>query len=130
MLNHYNDLFDYEGQKVNFFPSIGLKLTNKCNFNCPFCCEPDKDQKLFPISNFNEIIIKISKYGTKRLFITGGDPLLYPDIADLLAYSTSLDFYNLLLTTNGSLLKQKHKEVSPFINAVRLSIHGMNSKHD
>jgi MoaA/NifB/PqqE/SkfB family radical SAM enzyme len=55
---------------------------------------------------------------------------LYPGIGQILDHSKSLGFYNLLLTTNGSLLKQKYKEVSPFINSVRFSIHGMNSKHD
>lgn len=130
MLNQNNGLFEYEGESVNFFPSIGLKLTNSCNFNCPFCCEPNKIRKDFPISNFNEITTKLRKYGTKRLCITGGDPLLYPSIGQLLDHSKSLGFDNLLLTTNGSLLKQKYKEVSPFINSVRFSIHGMNSKHD
>lgn len=130
MLNHYDGLFNYEGENVNFFPSIGLKLTNSCNYNCPFCCEPDKDRKLFPINNFKEITIKLRKYGTKRLCLTGGDPLLYPDIGQLLDHNKSLGFYNLLLTTNGSLLETKYMEVSPFINAVRFSVHAMTSKHN
>lgn len=130
MLSQYSSLFNYEGEDVNFFPSIGLKLTNSCNFDCPFCCEPDKNRKPYPINNFKEITIKIRKYGTKRLCLTGGDPLLYPDIGQLLDHSRSLGFYNLLLTTNGSLLERKCTEVSPFINAVRFSVHAMNSKHD
>lgn len=125
-----NNLFDYEGEKVNFFPSIGLKLTDNCKFKCPFCCEPDKHHKPLPISNFKEITIKIKEYGTKRVCITGGDPLLYPDISQLLDHNKSLGFYNLLLTTNGSLLMKRYKEVSPFVDAVRFSIHAMNSKHD
>lgn len=130
MLSQSDRLFFYNGENVNFFPSIGLKLTNKCQYNCPFCCEPDKTPKQYPISNFKEIIIRIQKYGTRRLCLTGGDPLLYPDIGQLLNCSKALGFYNLLLTSNGSLLEKKYREISPFIDAVRFSVHAMNAKHD
>ena len=123
-------MFDYGGEKLYFFPSIGLKLTGECRFQCPFCCEPNRSQHMAPIEKFIEITDTLHQFGTRRLCFTGGDPLLYPNIGQLLKHTNSLGFYNLLLTTDGELLKKNYQEVLPFVNAVRFSIHAMHSQHD
>jgi MoaA/NifB/PqqE/SkfB family radical SAM enzyme len=55
--------------------------------------------------------------------------LLYSDIYKLLKHTSSLGFYNLLLTTDGELLTKKQK-ILPFLDAVRFSVHAISSKHD
>jgi len=122
--------FDYSGEKLYFFPSIGLKLTGACRFRCPFCCEPNRSQDMAPIEKFINITNALRQFGTRRLCFTGGDPLLYPNIGQLLKHTSSLGFYNLLLTTDGQLLNKNRQEVLPFVNAVRFSIHAMHSQHD
>lgn len=122
--------FDYSGEKLHFFPSIGLKVTGACRFRCPFCCEPNRLQNMAPIKKFINITKTLRQFGTRRLCFTGGDPLLYPDIGQLLKYASSSGFYNLLLTTDGELLNEHRQEVLPFVNAVRFSIHGLHSQHD
>jgi MoaA/NifB/PqqE/SkfB family radical SAM enzyme len=83
-----------------------------------------------PIENFINITNTLRQFGTRRLCFTGGDPLLYPSIGQLLKHTGSLGFYNLLLTTDGELLNKNRQEVLPFVNAVRFSIHAMHSQHD
>jgi MoaA/NifB/PqqE/SkfB family radical SAM enzyme len=122
--------FDYGGEKLYFFPSIGLKLTGACRFGCPFCCEPDRSQDMAPIENFINLTNTLRQFGTRRLCFTGGDPLLYPGIGQLLKHTRSLGFYNLLLTTDGELLNKHRQEVLPFVNAVRFSVHAIHSQHD
>lgn len=123
-------MFNYGGEKLYFFPSVGLKLTGACRFRCPFCCEPNRTQYVAPVDKFIEITDTLHQFGTRRLCLTGGDPLLYPNIGQLLKHTMSLGFYNLLLTTDGALLKSNHQEVLPFLDAVRFSIHAMHSYHD
>ncbi len=123
-------MFDYGSKKLPFFPSVGLKLTGACRFRCPFCCEPNRSQKVAHIDKFIKIVDKIHQFGTRRLCLTGGDPLLYANIGKLLKYTKLLGFYNLLLTTDGELLKKNYQNVIPFLNAVRFSVHGMHSQHD
>jgi len=113
-----------------FFPSVGLKLTGQCRLRCPFCCEPDRNQKTYPVESFFELTNILSENGTRRLCLTGGEPLLYPDLPKLLNHTKKLGFFNLLLTSDGSLLKQKYQELLPNVDAVRFSIHGVGSKHD
>ncbi len=129
-LSSSDSLFNFGDEKVKFFPSVGLKLTGACRFGCPFCCEPDRTQDVAPIENFIAITNTIRQSGTQRLCLTGGDPLLYPNIGQLLKHTKSLGFYNLLLTTDGELLKKNHNKILPFLNAVRFSVHALDSQHD
>ncbi|HAB51986.1 MAG TPA: hypothetical protein DCE80_07440 [Ignavibacteriales bacterium] len=123
-------VFNFGGEKFSFFPSVGLKITGACRFGCPFCCEPNRKQDLVPIENFISITNILYQFGTRRLCFTGGDPLLYPSIHQLLKHTKSLGFYNLLLTTDGELIKKNHNELLPYLNAVRFSVHALYSKHD
>jgi cyclic pyranopterin phosphate synthase len=125
-----NRMFTFGGDKLYFFPSIGLKVTGACRFHCPFCCEPNRKLSLSPIENFITIVNTLRQSGTQRLCFTGGDPLLYPDISQLLKQTKGLGFFNLLLTTDGALLKKHQSDVLPFLNAVRFSIHGIGPQHD
>jgi MoaA/NifB/PqqE/SkfB family radical SAM enzyme len=72
----------------------------------------------------------LRRFGTRRLCLTGGDPLLYPDIRLLLKHTNALGFYNLLLTTDGGLLKTSYQDILPFLSAVRFSVHATDSRHD
>ena len=123
-------VFNFDGEKVTFFPSVGLKLTGACRFACPFCCEPNRTQDVAPIENFISITNTLCQSGTRRLCLTGGEPMLYPNIVQLVKHTKSLGFYNLLLTTDGASLKKNHNEVLPFLNAVRFSVHAVDSLHD
>lgn len=119
-----------DNKNEDYFPSVGLKLTGACRLSCPFCCEPDRAQSVYQNANFFKIADILRANGTKRLCFTGGDPLLYPGVTDLLKYSKEAGFYNLLLTSDGNLLKEKYDEILPFIDAVRFSIHAIGSSHD
>ena len=120
----------FGGNTITHFPSIGLKLTGACRFSCPFCCEPNRKQVLYHIENFFTITRILRQSGTQRLCFTGGDPLLYPNIVQLLQYTKSLGFYNLLLTSDGFLLKEKYKELIPYLDAIRFSIQAIGCQHD
>jgi len=109
---------------------VGLKVTGACRLKCPFCCEPDREQEEYSSQRLIEIIDILRKNGTSRLCFTGGDPLLYPSLLELLKHSHSIGFKNLLLTSDGVLLKKKYAEIIKFVEAVRFSVHGIEKAHD
>ncbi len=121
---------NFGDKHFDFFPRIGLKLTGVCRLKCPFCCEPNRRQTVYDISNFLEITETLRKLGTELLCFTGGDPLSYPNIEKLLMHTKKLGFYNLLLTGDGALLKEKLNKIIPYLDAVRFSIHDMKMEHD
>ncbi len=120
----------YTKEEIDFFPTIGIKLTGKCRHSCPFCCEPDRQQNDAPLEAMYLILDTIKKAGTKRLCFTGGEPLLYPHIKSVLHHAHELGFYNLLLTTDGELLIKHLDDIGSLVSAVRFSVHGLNAHHD
>lgn len=60
-----------------------LNLTDICNGSCPFCINPcvkDGTDTLDP-SKYREILIRIKNY-IYGVSITGGEPMLYPDLVN------------------------------------------------
>jgi radical SAM protein with 4Fe4S-binding SPASM domain len=53
------------------------------------------------------VIKKIKEAGIKNIRFTGGEPLLRPDILEILKYAKSLGFREVRLNTNGSLIDEK-----------------------
>ncbi|MFZ5452458.1 MAG: radical SAM protein [Thermodesulfobacteriota bacterium] len=112
-----------------FFPTIALKVTVKCHLSCPFCCEPSRDKPNHSAEEFCTIISRLASAGTHRLCVTGGEPLLYPDLGQLLSHAKKHDLQTVLLTADGRALL-KHCDYLQFADVLRISIHGPDSIHD
>ena len=86
-------------------------ITNfDCNLQCKNCinCSPLANRKdlNFPEIDFEKTcksLKYIRKLGFKEVNISGGEPLLYPKIFDLIRYCISLDFY-ITVNSNGLLI--------------------------
>lgn len=92
---------------------LRLSVIDACNFRCPYCMPADRipdDHGLDAASrlSFDEIetlVRGFARLGTRKLRITGGEPLLrkrLPELVQRLARIDGID--DLALTTNGSLL--------------------------
>lgn len=117
-------------QVHQFFPSVGIKVTCKCEYNCPFCCEPSRGRGEYPVENFITILDIIAKHGTRRVCFTGGDPLLHPDIPHILERAQRLGLESVLLTANGRLFCDSYERIAKFLDSVRFSVHGIGESHD
>ena len=90
---------------------LRISLTDVCNFRCNYCMPPEYDYKFLNEKqrmNFEEIIrfVKIfKKLGVERIRLTGGEPLLRPDIEEIVAAISEVEgLKDIALTTNGQLL--------------------------
>lgn len=87
-----------------------LNVTDRCNLNCPTCyfgsgsghgeypLDLDTDQ-------WHGIIDGIASDGVQCVFISGGEPLLRPDLINLLDHACR-KFSNVVLLTNGTLITE------------------------
>lgn len=132
----FYDIFvdDYEIKNRNIEKSelplnICLQITRKCNLKCIHC----SDFQQIKCPNFiiiAKIIDKLWVNGLRRVSISGGEPVLRQDLKKILAYAKKKGFI-VTLITNGTLLNEKKvKEIKPFVDNVRISIHGFDSQHD
>ena len=95
---------------------LRISVTDRCNFRCPYCMPAEiygEAYEFLPradILTFEELtrVVNIfAELGIGKLRITGGEPLLRNDLAELLGMLTGIQgIDDLTLTTNGYLLSQ------------------------
>jgi MoaA/NifB/PqqE/SkfB family radical SAM enzyme len=128
------------GSKVSpkFLPSrirplaAHVKLTENCQAKCISCNYwQTRWQDGINTDRAVALVNEISALGVRSLRFTGGEPLLRADLFQILNRSQTSSFQNIIVQTNGLLLKKLHKEVndSP-ITSVAVSIDGLRETND
>ena len=113
--------------------TLRIVLTTDCNYQCKYCFAEGEINKEKRILNIEELkrIIKVSKeFGITNIKLTGGEPLLYPHIDELLSYIRKIDIPYIDLTTNISCLTPKNiKMLNKYnINALTLSLNTLKEE--
>ena len=118
-------LVDSYGRYVS---NLRISLTQQCNFDCFFCHKEGQTAKGHELTPMQiEIIAKAAyELGMTKIKLTGGEPLLRPDIIDIIsriARHTS----ELSLTTNGYLLKKLAVPLKTAgLHRVNVSLHSVH----
>jgi pyruvate-formate lyase-activating enzyme len=90
-----------------FMPTRLWLYTNyDCNLSCDYCCVvagPKADPRRLADARIRGLVDEAVAAGMDAVFLTGGEPTLRPDIAELMAYVT--DRLPLTLLTNAMLLR-------------------------
>ena len=104
------------------FRTLRISLLNKCNFGCTYCTqgveETNKaDSTLEPTGlkstglKFDELVNLVytlhKALDLKTIRLTGGEPLLYARLADLIKALNDMGIPEIKLTTNGFLLQRQ-----------------------
>lgn len=95
-------------------------VTWRCNLRCKKCCVP-KEGFEAKASEFAESFDKLYQAGLRRIVLTGGDPLVRDDIGDI-AQSAKERGFEVYLSTNGVLLKERWEELAQSISWISLSL--------
>jgi MoaA/NifB/PqqE/SkfB family radical SAM enzyme len=83
-----------------------LYVTDQCNLDCAYCTEYDNSMAHPSTAELKSWLRKIRELGTMRIALVGGEPLLHPDIVEIVRYCRELGFAT-SLTTNGFLLTRE-----------------------
>ncbi len=57
----------------------------RCNLSCTYCNEYDKTSDPVPIDVMLERIDKLAEFGSSVITISGGEPMMHPEIYDIIA---------------------------------------------
>ncbi len=114
---------------------LRISVTDRCNFRCVYCMPRevfDADHKFLPhsaILSFEEIARLAGIFvglGVKKTRLTGGEPLVRRDLANLVRLLSPLGV-EITLTTNGSLLaRQAALLKSAGLNRVTVSLDSLD----
>jgi cyclic pyranopterin phosphate synthase len=107
---------DVQDRRARPLRDLRISVMDRCNFRCPYCMPEDKYHKDFEFLksserlSFEEILRLAQVFtslGVRKLRITGGEPLLRPNLADLVGDLSRIEgIEDVALTTNGVLLVQ------------------------
>lgn len=92
---------------------VKIKVNYGCNLKCEMC-NHWRETREPPIGaeRFKEIIAELAGLGTKKIHISGGEPMLRPQIPDMVELASSLGM-RVTMTTNGTLInKEKAKRLA------------------
>lgn len=129
---HYPDKIEaMKNKKVTAPIYIRIKPTNRCNNNCFYCSYNPKFSSIHSSSDRNdeiprakmlEILRDIKNMGVKAVtFSGGGEPLVHPNIAEILQKTLDSKI-RLSMITNGLALKGKPAEILRKADWVRISL--------
>jgi len=97
---------------------IAYAVTTHCNLNCVYCedfgARRNAEQPApLPLEDAKRVV-NVIRGATSSLLITGGEPLLYPDLTALLVYvRRDLHFRSVTLLTNAVLLHAQPEVLKP-----------------
>lgn len=106
-------------------------LTYRCNAYCNFC--HFANHKAFSNSQFAKVeevksnLMQLSKLGVKFIDFTGGEPLLYKDIVEVVSLAHDLNFQT-SITTNALLYPKFAKQLAGKINLLHFSLDSPDSE--
>ena len=109
--------------------SLRISITNRCNVSCFYCHHDGILPKSYEMT-VDEIykILKIAKkVGISKIRFSGGEPLIREDIVEIIAKASSLNFKDISITTNGTLLGKYANDLAKYgLKRINVSFDTLN----
>jgi len=104
---YLSNLLKLAANRFTLAPRVAVYyVTMQCNLNCAYC-EDFGSRRNHQVTQNPSLedakrILRVLRTGFSRLWITGGEPLMHPQILELLDYAKNeLKFRETSLITNG-----------------------------
>ena len=112
---------------------LRISVMDRCNFRCPYCMPRETFHESYRFLKSSERldfaeILRLARVfvraGVRKIRITGGEPLLRPNLPDLIGDVTQVpDIEDIALTTNGMLLAKYATELKAAgLNRITVSL--------
>ena len=110
------------------FRKIYVEISNKCNLNCAFCPGTRRGSLAMTEERFSWLLPRLRPYTDYLYFHILGEPLCHPKLGRFLELSQEQGF-KVILTTNGTLLKQKQELLlsAPALHKIHISLHAFEA---
>lgn len=108
--------------------TVDLLITDKCQMNCVCFRPPDSGpHQSLSLSEWKRIITSCHSIGTRQIVFSGGEPLLYEGLLQILQYTKSLGLQT-TLSTNAILFGAQHQDMMPFVDEIGIPLDGPTPK--
>ncbi|MBM3596761.1 MAG: heme d1 biosynthesis radical SAM protein NirJ [Alphaproteobacteria bacterium] len=115
-------------------PVVIWNLIRRCNLNCKHCYSLSTDVDFageLTTAEVAEVMVDLKRFGVPVLILSGGEPLLRPDIFDISARAKQMGFY-VGLSTNGTPITAGNvaRIADVGYDYVGISLDGIGEVHD
>ena len=109
-------------RKAVFPVYASFKLTSRCHFGCPFCNVKKDPVPDLSTDDVKAVLRNLSRSSVLMTSFEGGEPLLRPDIGELLAFARTCYFYLLFTTSVKNPFDYPLDEYAKHIDFLHVSI--------
>lgn len=125
------------GWKINdlviAYPSrmVGFALTNQCNLHCNMCWQNERHKVInLDVDIIQKAVNEISQVGMPPIYLWGGEPLLHPQIWDIVREIKKKNLF-VIINTNGVLIEKYATEIiESNLDMLIVSLDGTEEIHD
>jgi heme d1 biosynthesis radical SAM protein NirJ len=115
-------------------PVVIWNLVRRCNLTCKHCYSISADKDFageLDTAEVYTVMDDLKNFGVPVLILSGGEPLLRPDIFDISHRAKAMGFY-VGLSSNGTLIDESNIDAIAAVgyNYVGISIDGIGATHD
>ncbi|MFO7594226.1 MAG: heme d1 biosynthesis radical SAM protein NirJ [Pseudomonadota bacterium] len=115
-------------------PVVIWNLLRRCNLTCKHCYSISADKDFtgeLTTEEFYTVMDDLKAFHVPVLILSGGEPLLHPDIFEISSRAKQMGFY-VGLSSNGTLIDEKNIDAiaATGYDYVGISIDGMQQAHD
>jgi cyclic pyranopterin phosphate synthase len=118
---------------------LRVSVMDRCNFRCPYCMPREtfhenyrflKSNERLSFEEITRLTRVFVRLGVRKVRLTGGEPLLRPNLAELVGELTALHgVQDVALTTNGVLLAQHAAELKANgLHRITISLDTLDAK--
>lgn len=86
------------------------ELTYACPLQCPYCSNPPdyaRHKTELDTGDWLRVLTEARKMGAVQLGFSGGEPLIRPDLPQLVAHASKLGYYSNLITSGYGMTEEK-----------------------
>jgi MoaA/NifB/PqqE/SkfB family radical SAM enzyme len=113
-------------------PYLQVHPSRRCNLRCRHCYTssgPDERAAL-PVHVLTGAVADAAELGYGELSVSGGEPLLYPGLEELLRAAREHGMATTVTTNGMALSPRRAQRLRPLVDLVAISIDGIPASHD
>lgn len=112
------------------YSRVYVEITNICNMSCSFCHGHSRKPKRMSADEFAHILSQLKEHTGYIYYHLMGEPLTHPDLP-LFMKMASESGYRSIITTNGTLLEKRGKELlSAPLHKISISLHSFEGEDE
>ena len=108
---------------------VHLVATRRCNLSCAYCNEYDQVSQPVPLDTLVQRVDHLASLGTSIITLTGGEPLLHPDLDGVIARIRQHGTIATVITNGYLLTKQRIERLnSAGLDYLQISIDNVDTR--